>query len=83
MLVCVVGAGAGFGTETVVEPPDEDLLLDEDDDFDDEPVPSSSTPFLDQLRRAVDDEGADEGAMSDFFGSDLDESPRSRFGRRR
>lgn len=55
----------------------------EDDDFDDEPVPSSSTPFLDQLRRAVDDEGADEGAMSDFFGSDLDESPRSRFGRRR
>ena len=33
MLVCVVGAGAGFGTETVDEPPD-DLLLDEDDDVD-------------------------------------------------
>lgn len=56
---------------------------DEFDDFDDETVPSSSTPFLDQLRRAVDDEAADEGAMSDFFGSDLDDSPRSRFGRRR
>ncbi len=41
-------------------------------------------PFLDQLRRAVDDEvGLGEGTMSDFFSDDVDENPRSRFGRRR
>lgn len=62
---------------------DDDIDLD-DDDFSDEAVPTSSTPFLDQLRRAVDDDaGVDEGAMSDFFGSDLDDNPRSRFGRKR
>lgn len=47
-------------------------------------APASSTPFLDQLRRAVDeDPGLDEGAMSEFFGADVDDNPRSRFGRRR
>lgn len=41
-------------------------------------------PFLDQLRRAVDDEvGLGDGSMSDFFSADVDENPRSRFGRRR
>ncbi len=40
--------------------------------------------FLDQLRRAVDDEvGIDDGAMSDFFDAEVDDNPRSRFGRRR
>lgn len=40
--------------------------------------------FLDQLRRAVDDEvGIDEGAMTDFFSADVEDGPRSRFGRRR
>lgn len=49
-----------------------------------EAAPTSSTPFLDQLRRAVDDDtGLDEGAMSEFFGADVDDNPRSRFGRRR
>lgn len=40
--------------------------------------------FLDQLRRAVDDEvGIDDGAMTDFFSDEVDEGRRSRFGRRR
>ena len=65
----------------------------DDDGFDDDAgtvaagadaAPTSSTPFLDQLRRAVDeDTGLDEGAMSEFFGADVDDNPRSRFGRRR
>jgi DivIVA domain-containing protein len=50
-----------------------------------EDVPDrSGDQFLDQLRRAVDDEvGIDEGAMTEFFSADVDEGPRSRFGRRR
>jgi DivIVA domain-containing protein len=39
--------------------------------------------FLDQLRRAVDDEPDDDRAMTAFFDQDVDERPRSRFGRRR
>ena len=56
--------------------------LDSDDaGFDTE---RGGAPFLDQLRRAVDDEvGLGEGTMSDFFSADVDENPRSRFGRRR
>jgi hypothetical protein len=39
--------------------------------------------FLDQLRRAVDDELEDDGAMTAFFDQDDDDRPKSRFGRRR
>jgi DivIVA domain-containing protein len=39
--------------------------------------------FLDQLRRAVDDDPDDDGAMTAFFDQDEDDRPRSRFGRRR
>ena len=68
---------------------------DENDDFDHggtQPSVDASeadadrggAPFLAQLRRAVDDEGGiDEGAMSDFFSADVDDTTRSRFGRRR
>ena len=72
---------------------------DDADDADDEPFadgapaaagalehqdPRGGDQFLDQLRRAVDDEvGIDDGAMSDFFDAEVDDNPRSRFGRRR
>jgi cell division initiation protein len=49
------------------------------DDFD----TSMGDSFLDQLRRVVDDDGDDDGAMTAFFDQDEDERPRSRFGRRR
>ena len=40
--------------------------------------------FLDQLRRAVDDDASlDSDAMSEFFSAEVNEGPRSRFGRRR
>jgi cell division initiation protein len=39
--------------------------------------------FLDQLRRAVDDDPDADGAMNAFFDQDEDERPRTRFGRRR
>jgi DivIVA domain-containing protein len=44
---------------------------------------SGGDSFLDQLRRAVDDDPDDDGAMTAFFDQDEDERPRSRFGRRR
>ena len=44
---------------------------------------SGGDSFLDQLRRAVDDDLADNGAMSAFFDQDDDDRPKSRFGRRR
>jgi cell division initiation protein len=44
---------------------------------------SGGDTFLDQLRRAVDDDPDEDGAMTAFFDQDDDERPRSRFGRRR
>jgi hypothetical protein len=44
---------------------------------------SGGDSFLDQLRRAVDDDLEDDGAMTAFFDQDDDDRPKSRFGRRR
>jgi hypothetical protein len=49
------------------------------DDFD----VSVGDSFLDQLRRVVDDDADEDGAMTAFFDQDDEERPRSRFGRRR
>jgi cell division initiation protein len=44
---------------------------------------SGGDSFLDQLRRAVDDDRDEDSAMTAFFDQDEDDRPRSRFGRRR
>lgn len=46
-------------------------------------IETQSDSFLDQLRRAVDDDPDDDVAMTAFFDQDDEERPRSRFGRRR
>lgn len=46
-------------------------------------IETHSDSFLDQLRRAVDDDPDDDVAMTAFFNQDDEERPRSRFGRRR